>query len=596
MILSADTHAKIREEISHFPHARGALLGALHLALGERGRLDRETFAEVGQFFGMRADEVAEVVSFYSLFNQPRAQAVIQVCANLPCCLKGARGVVREIERRLGIKAGTATADGRFALEEVECLGSCGTAPVVQVNLNPYLENVTVDYLATILDTPEQAIEARRPAPIISTVPAGVEGYLLPPDGEKWLSLEDYRRHGGYQTILKAGQMAPKDVGTLVRDSGLRGRGGAGFGTGLKWSFMPPPDGGPRYLAVNADESEPGTFKDRQIMERNPHLFIEGVMICSMAIEAVAAFIYVRAEYVECYQLVRNAIQECYRAGILGREALGFKRRFDIHIQRGAGAYICGEESGMLESMEGKKGQPRKRPPFPAVRGLWDRPTTVDNCETVSHVPTIILKGPDWFKAEGAKNSSGHTLFGVSGHVKRPGIFELRLGVKLRDLIYNYAGGLEDGRTVKAVIPGGISMPIIRGDQIDVAVDHESLRAVNSLLGTAGVIVMDDRTCIVRVALVAARFFDHESCGQCTQCREGTGWIYHTLTRIERGDGVARDLEVLAECCNFMDGKCICALADGASWSARAFFTQFRGDFEAHIAAGKCPFPESFEV
>jgi NADH-quinone oxidoreductase subunit F len=596
MILSAETHEKIREEISHFPHARGALLDALHLALRERGRFDTEVFAEIGQFFGMRPDEVASVVSFYSLFNRPRAHAILQVCTNLPCCLKGSRAIVRELEHRLGIKAGTATADGRFAIEEVECLGSCATAPVVQVNLNPYLENVTADYLATILDAPEKANEARRPAPIISTVPPGVEGYLLPPNGQKWLALDDYKRNGGYQAIVKAAQMTPKDIATLVKDSGLRGRGGAGFGTGLKWNFMPPPDGGPRYLAVNADESEPGTFKDRQIMERNPHLFIEGVMICSMAIEAAAAFIYVRGEYVECYQLVRQAIRECYEAGILGEKALGFNRRFDIHIQRGAGAYICGEESGMLESMEGKRGHPRIRPPFPAVRGLWNRPTTVDNCETVSHAPAIIMKGADWFKAEGAKNSSGHTLFGVSGHVKRPGIFELRLGVKMRELIYHYAGGLEDGRSVKAVIPGGISMPIIRGDEIDVAVDHESLRTVNSLLGTAGVIVMDDRTCIVRVALVTARFFDHESCGQCTQCREGTGWIYRTLQRIERGEGVARDLEVLADCCNFMDGKCICALSDGAAWSARAFFTQFRSDFEAHVTTGKCPFPESFEV
>jgi NADH-quinone oxidoreductase subunit F len=596
MILSAETHEKIREEISHFPHARGALLDALHFALQERGSFDTDVFAEVGQFFGMRPDEVAEVVSFYSLFNQPRARAVLQVCTNLPCCLKGARGIVRALEQRLGIKSGTATADGRFAIQEVECLGSCATAPVVQVNLNPYLENVTEDYIPAILDSPEGAIAARRPAPINSIIPPGVDGYLLPPNGEKWLTLDDYRRIGGYQAIVKAAQMAPKDIATLVRDSGLRGRGGAGFATGLKWSFMPPPDGGPRYLAVNADESEPGTFKDRQIMERNPHLFIEGVMICSMAIEAVAAFIYVRGEYIEGYRLVRQAIRECYDAGILGELALGFKRRFDIHIQRGAGAYICGEESGMLESMEGKKGQPRKRPPFPAIRGLWDRPTTVDNCETVSHAPAIIMKGADWFKAEGAPNSSGHTLFGVSGHVKRPGIFELRLGVKMRDLIYDYAGGLEDGRTVKAVIPGGISMPILRGDQIDVAVDHESLKTVNSLLGTAGVIVMDDRTCIVRAALIGARFFDHESCGQCTQCREGNGWIYHILQRIERGEGNARDLEVLADCCNFMDGKCICALADGASWSARAFLTQFRSDFEAHITAGKCPFPESFEV
>jgi NADH-quinone oxidoreductase subunit F len=596
MILSVETHKKIQEEISHFPHSRGALLGALHFALQERGGLDHEILTEIGQVFALRPGEVAEVVSFYSLFNQPRARAIFQVCTNLPCCLKGARGIVRDLEQRLGIKAGTATHDSRFALEEVECLGSCATAPVVQVNLNPYLENVTQDYLATILESPETAIEARRAAPIISSVPPGVDGYLLPPNGDKWLTLDAYKRNGGYQAIIKASAMAPQDIATLVRDSGLRGRGGAGFAAGLKWTFMPPPDGGPRYLAVNADESEPGTFKDRQIMERNPHLFIEGVMICGMAIEATAAFIYVRGEYVECYRLVRQAIQECYAAAILGDHALGFNRRFDVHIQRGAGAYICGEESGMLESMEGKKGQPRKRPPFPAVRGLWDRPTTVDNCETVSHTPAIIMKGADWFKAEGAKNSSGHTLFGVSGHVKRPGIFELRLGVKMRDLIYDYAGGLEPGRSVKAVIPGGISMPILRGDQLDVAVDHESLRTVNSLLGTAGAIVMDDRTCIVRVALVAARFFDHESCGQCTQCREGTGWIYHTLQRIERGEGVARDLEVLAECCNFMDGKCICALADGASWSARAFFTQFRSDFEAHIGAGKCPFPESFEV
>jgi NADH-quinone oxidoreductase subunit F len=596
MILSAETHARIREEISHFPHARGALLDALHFALREKGSFDAEVFAEIGQFFGMRSDEVASVASFYSLFKQPRARAVLQVCTNLPCCLKGARGIVREIQDRLGIKAGNATPDGRFAIEEVECLGSCGSAPVVQVNLNPYLENVTPDYVASILDMPEKAIEARRPAPIISIIPPGTEGYLLPPNDQKWLSLDDYKRNGGHQAILKAAQMAPKEIATLVRDSGLRGRGGAGFVTGLKWSFMPPPDGGPRYLAVNADESEPGTFKDRQIMERNPHLFIEGIMICSKAIEAVAAFIYVRGEYVECYRLVREAIRECYEAGILGENALGFNRRFDMHIQRGAGAYICGEESGMLESMEGKRGHPRIRPPFPAVRGLWARPTTVDNCETVSHVPAIVMKGADWFKAEGAHNSSGHTLFGVSGHVKRPGIFELRLGVKMRDLIYDYAGGLEEGRSVKAVIPGGISMPILRGDQIDVAVDHESLRTVNSLLGTAGVIVMDDRSCIVRAAMVVARFFDHESCGQCTQCREGTGWIYRTLQRIERGEGIPRDLEVLADCCNFMDGKCICALADGASWSARAFLTQFRSDFEAHIAAGKCPFPESFEI
>jgi NADH-quinone oxidoreductase subunit F len=598
MILSAAAHENIRGEMAHFPNARGALLYALHLAREERGALDDAIFDELAEVFALKTIEVAEVASFYSLFNQPKAQAVIQVCTNLPCGLRGARGIVSELERGLGVKAGCATRDGRFALVEVECLGSCATGPVIQVNRNPYLENVTPDYAAGLIKSPDGAIAAARPAPIISTIAEGVEGYLLPPNGEKWLTFDDYVAHGGYQALDQAGEMTPKDLVTVVRDAGLRGRGGAGFVTGMKWSFMPPPDGGPRYLAVNADESEPGTFKDRQIMERNPHLFVEGVMIAARAIEANAAFIYIRGEYVDGYRIMRGAIREAYEKGILGENARGFGRRFDMHIQPGAGAYICGEESGMLESMEGRKGQPRKRPPFPAVRGLWSRPTTVENCETCSQVPAIIKRGADWFKAEGAPipNSTGHTLFGVSGHVKRPGIFELRLGVKLRDLIYHHAGGLEDGRTVKAVIPGGISMPVLRGDQIDTPVDHESLRKVNTLLGTAGVIVMDDRTCMVRVAMVAARFFEHESCGQCTQCREGTGWIHRTLTRLERGAGVAQDLETLAECCNFMDGKCICALADGAAWSARAFFTQFRADFEAHVTAHQCPFPESFEV
>jgi NADH-quinone oxidoreductase subunit F len=293
---------------------------------------------------------------------------------------------------------------------------------------------------------------------------------------------------------------------------------------------------------------------------------------------------------------MQAAIADAYAAGILGEHALGFNRRFDVHIQRGAGAYICGEESGMLESMEGKKAQPRKRPPFPAVRGLWQRPTTVENIETCAHVPIIIERGADWYKAIGMPNSSGNTLFGVSGHVKNPGIYEMPLGVKMRDLIFKYGGGLEAGRTVKAVIPGGLSMPVIRGDQIDVAVDHESLKTVNSLLGTAGAIVMDDRSCMVRAALNIARFFEHESCGQCTQCREGTGWTYRTLKRLEAGEGRMQDLDTLADTFNFMDGKCICALADGASWASRAFLKQFRADFEAHIKAKKCPFPESFEV
>ncbi|MGH7906823.1 MAG: NAD(P)H-dependent oxidoreductase subunit E, partial [Candidatus Binataceae bacterium] len=411
MVLSQATREKIREEISHYPHPRGALLQALHLARDELGRLDHEAFAEIAPMFDMRTGEVAEVASFYSLFNLPPAKAVFQVCMGLPCCLRGSRAIVDELERRLGIKAGTSSADGRFSIAEVECLGSCGTAPVVQVNHGPYLDNATPETAAELIDSPETAISARHDAGIISIIPEGVDGYLIPPNGERWLTLDDYRAHGGYQAVLKAAAMAPKDIASFVKEAGLRGRGGAGFVTGLKWSFMPPKDERPRYLAVNADESEPGTFKDRQIMERNPHVMLEGIMIACLAMESTAAFIYIRGEYVDGYRIVKDAIAEAYRAGILGKTALGFNRQFDIHIQPGAGAYICGEESGMLESMEGRKGQPRKRPPFPAVRGLWNRPTTVDNCETCSQVPAIVLRGADWFKAEGAPgpNSTGHT-------------------------------------------------------------------------------------------------------------------------------------------------------------------------------------------
>ncbi len=596
MRLSRATIDWIEEEKASYPHPRAALLEALHLARAETGGLTMEVFAQVGDLFGMRAGEVAEVASFYSLLTLPRARAVLQVCTGLPCCLRGARGVVAEFERRLSIRAETAASDGGFGLAEVECVGSCATAPVVQVNLNPYLENVTAEFAASLCRSPQTAVDARRPAPIISSIPSGIDGYLLPPGGERWDSLDSYKAHGGYQSAAGAARMKPEDLRRMVEEAGLRGRGGAGFVTGRKWMFMPPKNGGPRYLAVNADESEPGTFKDRQIMERNPHLLLEGILIAGHAIEADAAYIYVRGEYVDAYATVRRAIAEAYRAGLLGERALALNRRFEVRVQRGAGAYICGEETGMLESMEGKKGQPRKRPPFPALHGLWGRPTTVDNVETLSHLPAIVARGPAWLRDRGAANSAGHTLFGVSGHVQRPGVFELPLGVSLRELIFKHAGGPFEGRPIKAVIPGGVSMPVLRADQIDVPMSHDALVKSGTMLGTGGVIVMDDRTCMVRAAIVVARFFAHESCGQCTQCREGTAWITSILRRIEAGAGTMRDLDTVRDCCTFMDGKCICALADGAAWSARAFVNQFSADFERHLTAGRCPFDRSFSI
>jgi NADH-quinone oxidoreductase subunit F len=595
MELSQATIDRIEQEQTRYPNPRGALIEALHLARTEAGTLSMDVLTQIAGRFNMRPAEVAEVASFYSLLTLPPARAVLQVCTGLPCCLRGARSVVEDLERKLGTRAGSATSDGGFAIVEVECLGSCATAPVMQVNLNSYLENVTPQSAASLCDSPDTAIAARRPAPIISCAPRGVDAYLLPPDGERCNSLDAYQRRAGYRAALDAARMKPADLRKLVEESGLRGRGGAGFVTGRKWAFMPPKDGGERYLAINSDESEPGTFKDRQILERNPHLLLEGILIAGHAIEADAAYIYVRGEYADAYANLRAAIAEAYRAGILGERALGMNRRFQVHAQRGAGAYICGEETGMLESMEGKKGQPRKRPPFPALHGLWGRPTTVNNVETVSHLPAIIQRGAAWFREQGAPDSAGHTLFGVSGHVRRPGVFELPLGVSLRELIYEHAGGPIDGRAIKAIIPGGVSMPVLHADQMDVSMSHDALVGAGTMLGTGGVIVMDDRTCMVRAALVVARFFEHESCGQCTQCREGTGWITKILRRLEAGEGSMEDLALITDNCFFMDGKCICALADGAAWSARGFLTRFRGEFEQHVRERRCPFEHSFK-
>ncbi len=359
---------------------------------------------------------------------------------------------------------------------------------------------------------------------------------------------------------------------------------------------MPKPGGPkPSYVACNADESEPGTFKDRQIMERNPHLLLEGLVIAGHAIGARAAYVYIRGEYVSAYRILSAALAEARAAGFLGPGHFGTGRDFDVHLMRGGGAYICGEETGMIESAEGKKGQPRKRPPFPAVYGLWGCPTTVNNVETVAHVPSIISRGARWFKTIGTPTSTGNTLYGVSGHVNRPGVYELPLGTTLREIIYEHAGGVCDGRALKAIIPGGVSMPVLSAEQVDVAMDHDSLKQAGTLLGTGGIVVMDDRTCMVRAAIVIARFFRHETCGQCTQCREGTAWLYKLLRRIDAGEGSEADLHTIESVGGFMEGQTICALSDAAAWAATGFLRRFRPEFELHVRERRCPLPASFE-
>jgi NADH-quinone oxidoreductase subunit F len=423
-----------------------------------------------------------------------------------------------------------------------------------------------------------------------------VTGYLTERFADDaFATLDGYERAGGYGAARKAlTEMTPAEVIDLVKASGLQGRGGAGFSAGLKWSFMPTDTDQPKYLVCNADESEPGSFKDRILLERGAHQMLEGILIAAWATGAEKTFVYIRGEYAHPARELQRCIDEAYAKRYLGENVMGTGFRHDVVVTRGAGAYICGEETGLLESLEGKKGQPRKKPPFPAQYGAFGMPTTVNNVETFSHVPHIVAKGADWFRGIGTEKSPGNTVFGVSGHVERPGLYELPLGTRLDEIIFEHAGGVPNGRKVKGVIPGGMSMPILPAGQLDVPMANEALRERKSMLGTGGIMVMDDTTCMVRVACVITYVFRDESCGQCTQCREGTGWLNKIVNRIERGAGQPEDLDVLVDVAGKMEGQTICAFADAAAWPVQGLMRHFRADFEAHIEHRKCPFNESF--
>jgi NADH-quinone oxidoreductase subunit F len=409
--------------------------------------------------------------------------------------------------------------------------------------------------------------------------------------------LEVYHSRGGYQALRHALEMTPEQVVQLVKDSGLRGRGGAGFPTGVKWGFIPKGHPSPIYLCVNADESEPGTFNNRILMEEDPHQVLEGTIIAAYAIRARVAYIYLRYEYGRCYRVLKQAIAELYSNHLLGEAILG-KKGFDldIYIHRGAGAYICGEETGLIESLEGKRAWPRIKPPFPAVQGLFQKPTIVNNVETLACVKHIVERGPQWFRSIGVPpdpnnprdaGSFGPKLYCLSGHVNRPGCYELPLGITARELIEKYGGGVWKGRRVKAIIPGGLSMGFMTADELDTPLDFNGPTRVGCLgLGTAAVIVLDDQTSMVEALYNSCRFFAHESCGQCTPCREGTAWMAKILARIRRGEGHMQDLDILLEIANgigIIPGTTICGLADGAAWPIKTALTKFRAEFEEYI-------------
>lgn len=412
---------------------------------------------------------------------------------------------------------------------------------------------------------------------------------IVLPDIKDIHKLDVYLQHGGYSAAKKAFGQSPDDIIDQVKRSGLRGRGGAAFLTGLKWSFMPKTTDKPKYLCVNGDESEPGSFKDRQIFEYNPHQLIEGTIITCYAIGAKVAYIYIRGEYHKWIKLMQKALDDAYAAGYLGekmKEKFGTDFYCDIYIHKGAGAYICGEESALMNSIEGKRGYPRVKPPFPAQNGLWGCPTTINNVETITNVPPIINKGWEWFASIGEPKHPGTILFGVSGHVNKPGVYELPSGTLLTDIIYNYAGGVPGNKKILCVIPGGSSMPPLRGDQIEgVKMDAESLKTAGSAIGTGGIMVMDEDTDLVKVLARIAHFYHHESCGQCTPCREGTGWLEKILKRILAGKGSVSDLDLLITVANQIEGNTICALGEAAAWPVKYMVERFRDYFEKRVGS-----------
>ncbi len=405
------------------------------------------------------------------------------------------------------------------------------------------------------------------------------ERFLLRDPSLDWRSLDVHLAHGGFEAVRKAFAMEPDAIVEEVKRSNLRGRGGAGFPTGVKWGFVPKQSDKPKYLVINADEGEPGTFKDRYWLEKDPFPLIEGCIICARALDMHTCYIYMRGEFLDQMKVVEDAIRQCEERGFLGDDILGSGFSLRIYVHPGAGAYICGEETALLNSIEGKRGWPRLKPPFPAVEGLFACPTVVNNVETIAAIPQIILRGGDWFAGLGPPRNGGTKVFCVSGHVKKPGLYELPLGTTYREIIYEHCGGTLDDRPIKAVIPGGSSCPPLTADELDVPADFDSVAKAGSMLGTGGVIVICEPTPLLEVLRRIAHFYHHESCGQCTPCREGTGWLQRMLDALHEGSAPDDVLDLLVDAASYIEGDTICALGDAAAWPVKGFIAKFPEEF-----------------
>jgi NADH-quinone oxidoreductase subunit F len=580
----SDLENTAEEIVRRYEHRKAAMLPLLWLVQQNQGYVSPEAEAWVSRILGVPVSRVREVVSFYNMFHsKPVGRRELRVCTSLPCLLRGAGGLLRRLEEGLKIGPGETTPDQQVTLTEVECLCACEMAPMAQLDerfAGPLEGESVARIIQDSLAEPGEAESTPEPVPFICSDGPVLSTRFRNPDGT-WF--EDYVADGGYlAATIALTSMTPAQIVDEVSKARLRGLGGAGFPTGKKWSFIPKETAKPKYLVVNADEGEPGTFKDRYILERDPHALLEGMIIAARAIDSHKAYVYIRGEYFRPARRLQRAIDEAYERGWLGRNIQGSGFDLDVIIHRGAGAYICGEETALLTSLEGGKGFPKLKPPFPAISGLFLCPTIVNNVETLACVPYILRHGAERFAGLGSDTQGGTRLFCVSGHVVQPGLYEASVAVTLRDLIER-AGGVRDGNQLKAVIPGGISAKILRADEIDVAMDFNSLMAAGSMAGSGGVIVMDETTSMIEALDSAVRFFAHESCGQCSPCREGTGWAYRIMRRISEGRGTLRDLDDLLTIAADMEGKTICVFADAAAWPVQSYIAKFRDEFEAHV-------------
>ncbi|MCO6453294.1 MAG: NADH-quinone oxidoreductase subunit NuoF [Caldilineales bacterium] len=596
-MLSDAARSEIQAIQAKYPKPQSAILPALYVAQTEIGWLPNEVLDEVAELFNLEAMEVYAIAGFYNMFYKwPKGKFHLEICTNVPCMLRGANELAEHLKRRLGVEFGETTVDGNFTLDHMECLGSCATAPMVfarrsQSDWGRYYENLTVEQADAMIDELLAFAAEDAPAPPMERTPAGPYHHDHHPETNFLLAridkadshtIESYLADGGYETARKVTKMIPADVVREVTESGLRGRGGAGFPTGMKWGFVPKTLF-PRYLVVNADESEPGTFKDRLIIEYDPHQLLEGIICASWAIQANYAFIYIRGEYMFGAERLNAAIAEAKEKGYLGKGIFGTDFDLEVIVHRGAGAYICGEETALLSSLEGGRGHPRLKPPFPAVAGLYAKPTIVNNVETISQVGHILAHGAEWYRQWGTESSPGFQLVCLSGQVKKPGVYEIPYGTSFRTLIYDMAGGTVDDRPIKSIIPGGLSMPHLLPTSVDAGIDFESCVQAGSLLGSGGIMVVCEGESIVAVARRTLGFYREESCGKCTPCREGTGWMEKVLKRIERGEGTMADLDNMQRITKYVEQQSFCPFGPAAVWGLQSTLRLFRPEFEAHI-------------